>query len=87
MAVFNIGDIVEVVSFNRKVRPSKNVIGRVGTIRAIDRSFEVGTIGVEFPDDIGGHRGGGLGDYGAKGHCWNFDAEDLERVRQGRGRK
>lgn len=70
-----IGDRVRVVSVTTlsALEITGIKIGMTGTVKDLD---EV-TVGVEFDDNIGGHRGSWKG---KDGHCWWVEYECLEKI-------
>lgn len=72
----NVGD--RVVAINIMVE-STLLDGESGTIIQI---FDNDMILVEFDNDVGGHDGGGMGEYG---HCWYLYSENVQPLRRCRG--
>lgn len=72
-----IGDRVKVVSVTTlsALEITGIKIGMTGTVKDLD---EV-TVGVEFDDNIGGHRGSWKG---KQGHCFYVLYEELEKIEE-----
>lgn len=75
----NVGDRVVAVNITESMVGNTPLNGESGTII---QTFDDDMILVEFDNDVDGHDGGGMGEYG---HCWYLRDKYVRPLRRCRG--